>query len=234
VSADGIRDKELPELRRLFARHGYAGSVVVVDDHADEIVFLVPADAILGLDQPDLTSALQTLLRRKVWVSTATSEWDKHLRSGMTASDSGPSLHGTGRFLPDDVRSELQRATQERLREIAVAAASAALAGVGEFPSELASAVSELRSGLIITSTAARVQKLAEQLDDRYLGLKDERKPGGQSPDWEQAFFLARAGAAVSHAFDADRMTAATQSIYEALHALNGDVGAIRAAIRLR
>jgi hypothetical protein len=81
-------------------------------------------------------------------------------------------------------------------------------------------------------STVARVASLAEELDERYLDLHDEDKPGGRSPGWREAFRLARAASALAFAFSPDAETAATESIYEAIHALDQDADAVLTVVK--
>jgi hypothetical protein len=59
------------------------------------------------------------------------------------------------------------------------------------------------------------VLKLAAELDDRYLDLHDDEKPGGRDPGWEAAFVTARAAAAVAYAYDPDPVVASGEAVYE-------------------
>lgn len=55
------------EVHRLFESHGYHGELLVVDDSGDESIFVIPRAALDTI--PDaLATALQAVLRRKVWV----------------------------------------------------------------------------------------------------------------------------------------------------------------------
>ncbi|MDO8483353.1 MAG: hypothetical protein Q7S35_00220 [Candidatus Limnocylindrales bacterium] len=62
-------------VRGLFKQFGYRGRLLVVDDQLDEVVFLVPASALLTIRQQDLCIALQRLLGRKVWIVDASPIW---------------------------------------------------------------------------------------------------------------------------------------------------------------
>ena len=55
------------EVHRLFRASGYVGELLVVDDAGDETIFVVPSAALDTIPEA-LATALQAVLRRKVWV----------------------------------------------------------------------------------------------------------------------------------------------------------------------
>jgi hypothetical protein len=83
MSIEGARlgASEVALVRRLFSAHGYSGELLVVDDQRDEAVFLIPADSLSMIREPDLSGALQDLLGRKVWIVEATPVWVRQARS---------------------------------------------------------------------------------------------------------------------------------------------------------
>ena len=107
----------------------------------------------------------------------------------------------------------------ERCRRVALAAAKRAVDAWADHPAALDAALVGASPGL-----RAEVQRLAEDLDDRYLDLHDDEKPGGQSPGWEAAFRRARTAAAVVSALDPDPNKAACGALYEASYALDEDL----------
>lgn len=68
------------QARALFKEFGVAGTDirVVVPLDADEVVFVIPPAAAAGMRELELTVALSTLLKRKVWVATDGSQWRDH------------------------------------------------------------------------------------------------------------------------------------------------------------
>ena len=117
--------------------------------------------------------------------------------------------------------AELTRATHDRLKRIAVAAAAVAVDRTKGCPAVLRNAVAELQLGEHVDTSKEAVAALAAELDDQYLDLQDDEKPGGRSPGWEEAFNLARAAAAVAYAYDADPVVAAGEAVYEGLAAID-------------
>ena len=54
-------------MHRLFRSHGYLGELLVVDDSGDESIFVIPRAALDPIPEA-LSTALQAVLRRKVWI----------------------------------------------------------------------------------------------------------------------------------------------------------------------
>jgi hypothetical protein len=127
------------------------------------------------------------------------------------------------RLLDPLIRRAIESASPTRLRRIAIAAAAAALADQPECPEELDQALALLSSGSMDDQVRTRVCDVAAALDDRYLTLFDDEKPGGQTEGWEEAFRLARAASALCFASHEDPMVAAVEASYEASHALVDD-----------
>lgn len=107
----------------------------------------------------------------------------------------------------------------ERCRRIAVAAASRALDAWADHPAALDAVLVSASPGL-----RAEVGRIADDLDDRYLDLHDDEKPGGQTPGWEALFRQARTAAAVVSVLDPDPHKAACAALYEASYALDEDL----------
>ena len=128
------------------------------------------------------------------------------------------------RFMTLDRRiiAELSTASPERLRRIAIAAAAAAVDRAPDSPLLLTLAVADLRRGALDAPSRDAVMKLAAELDDLYLDLHDDEKPGGATAGWEAAFVTARAAAAVAHAYDPDPAVASREAVYESF-AVIGD-----------
>lgn len=139
---------------------------------------------------------------------------------------------GRGRLLDPTVRDEIAGASPERRRRIAIAVAALALRSLPSSPQELHSALSEIQSGALDPATRVRVAEVAARLDDRYLDMFDDEKPGGRTEGWEEVFHSARAAAALGFAFADDATVAANEAAYEALHALDGDEAALSATVR--
>jgi hypothetical protein len=125
----------------------------------------------------------------------------------------------------------LHDAPPDRLRRIAIAAATLAVDHVSDAPHALGQAVAELQVGTISPTTAQVVADLAERLDDRYLVMHDDQEPGGLSAGWELAFQVARAAAAVTSAYDPDPIVAAREGVYEALAAVGDDALVVETVI---
>lgn len=75
VSSDEVRDS-----RHHFANHGYAGPLSVVDEAADEVIFVVAAEWANLANDTSLSGALQSVLGRKVWVVAETDVWRSQAR----------------------------------------------------------------------------------------------------------------------------------------------------------
>jgi len=68
-----------PEARaavhRLFQAHGFQGDLLVVDDARDECIFVIPRAALNALPEEAIATALQSMLRRKVWLVDDAPVW---------------------------------------------------------------------------------------------------------------------------------------------------------------
>jgi hypothetical protein len=136
-----------------------------------------------------------------------------------------------GRLLDPVVRNEIASASVNRQRRIAAEVAAYALSSLPNRPPELDAAVAELMSGRRDPATRRIVAGVAERLDQLYLEMHDDEKPGGRTAGWEPAFSVARAAAAVAFAFEDDPRVAAFESTYEAIHAVDGDEAAIKSVV---
>jgi hypothetical protein len=122
-------------------------------------------------------------------------------------------------LLPPAVQRELAGAGPDRLRRIAVACAALAIQRTGVREPVFDRAVEQMRTGALNAETARAVRDLAKRLDEAYLDLQDDEKPGGRADGWEHAFEVARAAASLSFALASDHPSA-VDAIYEALSAL--------------
>lgn len=78
--------RHVAAIRELFAAHGYAGPLSVVDDQLDEAIFVVPAGALGSIRERDLCMALQATIGRKVWVVEQAEVWRAQARPLDTAT----------------------------------------------------------------------------------------------------------------------------------------------------
>jgi hypothetical protein len=124
-------------------------------------------------------------------------------------------------LLRADVRAEIDGATDDRRRRMAIGLARYVAANTLGLPAELQSLVATIAEP---TDDMRRTAEMAaDRLDAHYLGLHDDEKPGGQTPGWEVAFRVARAAQAIAWALDPDPLIAVTEAAYEARHALGDD-----------
>jgi hypothetical protein len=135
--------------------------------------------------------------------------------------------------LEGEIPREIRNASLDAWRTIAIAVASAAASAHPELPVEFHEAVHRLRSGKPHSDLLFRINEAADELDDLYLDLHADEKPGGQSPDWETAFRTARAAFAVRFALADDPFLAAADATYETVAALNHDEAAVLEVVRL-
>jgi hypothetical protein len=76
--SDDISDHDITEM---FRRHGVTGPVGEVTPRAgDEAVFVVTPEGAASMREGELTAALQTVLRRKVWVVTDETGFEGRVR----------------------------------------------------------------------------------------------------------------------------------------------------------
>jgi len=118
------------------------------------------------------------------------------------------------------------------LRRIAVEAAMLAVTRTRLLDSRLVAPLAAMRGNQEVAPTARiQVAQLVEDLDERAWDLQDLLDSGAGSEEaYLEAFRKARAAAAVRYALDADPMTAAFESVYEAQAAVV-DLGAVRMAV---
>jgi hypothetical protein len=122
------------------------------------------------------------------------------------------------------VEAAVEELPPDRCRRVAVAAARRALDGWPERPAVLDATLREALAGPVSAALRAEVLGIADELDDRYLDLYDEAKPGGRTPGWEAVFSRARAAAATACAIDEDPRRAASGALYEASYAIGEDL----------
>jgi hypothetical protein len=72
-----LTSEQRAEAERLFREHGFNGQLLIAPPVGDdERVFVLPtADHAALRRAGDLTQALQAVLRRKVWIVPACSDW---------------------------------------------------------------------------------------------------------------------------------------------------------------
>src|SRR5262245_59393415 len=90
-----------------------------------------------------------------------------------------------------------------------------------ELPPVFRTVIEQMRAGGRDGASFAEMSSVADQLDETYLDLQDEEKPGGRTAGWERAQSVARAAFAIREAMNLDAFHAAAESIYEAAFALD-------------
>ena len=124
-------------------------------------------------------------------------------------------------LLGSDLRAEINGATDDRRREMAIAVARYLAMTLPGLPLEITQRTADFVHPTDDLRRAAA--GAAEQSDDRYLDLHDDEKPGGQTVGWESAFRLARGASAIAFALDPDPILAVSEAVYEAHFALAED-----------
>ena len=104
---------------------------------------------------------------------------------------------GRGNLLDPAVMAEIASASSGRQWRIAAAVAQLALESLQTRPPQLDAALSEIRSGRRDPTTQKIVADVAERLDQLYLEMYDDAKPGGPTAGWESVFSQARAVASL-------------------------------------
>ncbi|MBW3542015.1 MAG: hypothetical protein KY476_17235 [Planctomycetes bacterium] len=116
-----------------------------------------------------------------------------------------------------EVARHLRHLPEPELREIALAACDFALARTNFKAPIVTEARDRLARGESLSpESLAALERLATELDERYLELQDATDPAAPQSAVLRAFADARAAAALLHAFDPDALTAATEAVYEA------------------
>jgi hypothetical protein len=134
--------------------------------------------------------------------------------------------------LGGELAAEIRSAPADDLRRMAIAVAALVSKSHPELPAEFRTAVELLESGATEPDNLARVSREADRLDDTYLEMHFDEKPGGQTDGWERAYSTARAAFAIRFACDSDPFTAASEAAYEAVAALDDDEATVLRAVR--
>lgn len=134
--------------------------------------------------------------------------------------------------LSNDLADEVDRATDDGRKAVALAACRTAVDRTGLNVSLIESALHHLEKGLHKDQKlVAALERLVEDLDDKYFDAQKRYEAGdGQEKAYRTLFAKARAANAVLFAFSDDPFVAATHSIYEACAAIGTDE--VRSAVR--
>jgi hypothetical protein len=122
--------------------------------------------------------------------------------------------------LPEAIQVEIDHAPDARRRRMAIRCAALAIQDTGLSFAALDLLMTDLRAGRLDTRIAAEGREFAERLDNEYLVMQDDEKPGGRSEGWKTAFRAARAAASADAAVLSDPRDAAINAAYEAIFAL--------------
>jgi hypothetical protein len=131
-----------------------------------------------------------------------------------------------------DIALRLEGAESHRLRQVAEAVASLAVAQTGQSDSCLDAAIDLVKRGMFGDSAErTRVQLLTEELDETQWDLQERVESGTASQEqYLNAFRRARAASTVWFALADDPLEAALESVYEA-HAAIADPGIVKQAV---
>jgi hypothetical protein len=129
------------------------------------------------------------------------------------------------RVVAPDLLREIEQLSEGRRRELVAAVCHDVISRHGIDDPRVAAAelaLSESRYGQ--SPEKERIVGLVEEADNRAWDFQDMAEAGRVSEEeYEQEFAKARALAAVAEAFDADSLTAASESLYEAYHAVENE-----------
>lgn len=124
-----------------------------------------------------------------------------------------------------ELATRLLGATEQLQRDVAIAAAVAAVRGAHLAKPLLEESVDDLLRGRYGAPAREEVQRLEHSLDERAWAIRAERRPergddDAECPEYLDAFRRARAAGAVKMALGADPRTAAAEAVYEAAQAV--------------
>ena len=129
-----------------------------------------------------------------------------------------------------ELASRLLGATEQHQRDVAIAAAIAAVRAARLSKPLLEETVDELVNHRYGGPFRDEVERLELALDERAWTLQEQVQSGGAMRDeYQEAFRRARAAGAMKMALDADARTAVAETVYEASHAV-GETDAQRLA----
>jgi hypothetical protein len=121
-----------------------------------------------------------------------------------------------------ELASRLLGATEQHQRDVAIAAAVAAVRAARLSKPLLEETVDELVNHRYGGPFRDRVERLELELDERAWTLQEQVESGGTKRDeYKGAFRRARAAGAMKMALDANARTAVAESVYEASHAVD-------------
>jgi hypothetical protein len=120
-----------------------------------------------------------------------------------------------------ELATRLLSATEQRQRDVTIAAAVAATRAARLSKPLLEETVDDLVNHRYGGPRRDEVERLELDLDERAWTLQDQIESGGaKRPEYDQAFRRARAAGAMKMALDANARTAVTETVYEASHAV--------------
>jgi hypothetical protein len=125
--------------------------------------------------------------------------------------------------LDGPIPAAVRGANAAQQRAIGFAIAELMVDRFPDLPGEFRAAVEAARANAFGRDAHDRLSAAADQLDETYLDMQDDEKPGGRTLGWEHAASLARASFAIRDALSDDARRAAVESTYEAVCALDDD-----------
>jgi hypothetical protein len=121
-----------------------------------------------------------------------------------------------------ELANRVLSATEQHQRDVAIAAAVAAVRSAGLSKPLLEEAVDELVNHRYGGPFREQVERLELDLDEHAWTLQEQVESGAARRDeYRKAFRRARAAAAMKMALDADARTAVAETVYEASHAVD-------------
>jgi hypothetical protein len=132
-----------------------------------------------------------------------------------------------------DLDEQLRGFSAQALRRVAAGVAAFVVARVSLADPRLAAAMTSIENCTPGKSTElSNVRNLVEELDERAWDTQDKVGRGLLPPQaYREAFSCARAAAAVAFALEADALSAALESVYEAW-AASADIDGVRMAVQ--
>jgi hypothetical protein len=127
------------------------------------------------------------------------------------------------RLVSADLAATVAAATDAQQRRAILAAARLAAARTHLSDPRADQAMSALADGVTGSpEERGAVKRLTEELDNVAFDLHDQMDTGEATQEqYDEAFFKARAASALDYAFEEDAARAASESLYEAYHAID-------------
>lgn len=133
-------------------------------------------------------------------------------------------------LIDSNLARRLEATDVDNRRDIAQAVAFTAVEHVNLDDPRIVAAIDALRAGQVgDTQERTTLEALVEELDNSALDAHDRLDEGtGSEAEYDREFSRARAATALWSAFEEDATTAASDSIYEAYHAVGEEADVIR------